>query len=215
MAQQCFRPGGLDFTKRLISMAKLPKGVPILDAGCGSGGTVCFLEENGYDCWGIDRNPVEGLEKVICGDLQQLPFADSAFSAIISECAVSVCGNPAKALLEGNRVLQAGGRLLLADVYFHGNVLPIFFDERPLTLLQWHRLLQQCGFSILAEEDASASWKPFLLEQLWAGKTMEDIWGGCCPAEEKTHASKAEKTYQVGYFLLCAEKQPSDSFILK
>ena len=60
----------------------------------------------------------------------------------------------------------------------------------------------QCGFEILMLKDVSEAWKPFVIEQLWAGRTLEDLWGGCM-AEGQTSSGE----YKPGYFLLRAQKK--------
>lgn len=198
----CLHPGGLDFTARLVKESELQPGATVLDAGCGSGSTVEWFRENGYDVCGIDRNPEKTSAWMQQGDLRQMPYAAECFHAVISECTAFICGGTRTMLLECNRVLKQDGWLLLADVYFtEEQPLPCFFDGRPVTMEQWQQVLQDCGFTIEKIEDVSAAWKPFVIEQLWAGRTLEDLWGGCF-ADGQTGPSR----YKPGYFLLWARK---------
>lgn len=50
----CLHPGGLALTEKLLQMAALPTGARILDLGCGKGTTVSYLQQAGYDAFGID-----------------------------------------------------------------------------------------------------------------------------------------------------------------
>ena len=202
--QACLHPGGTELTARLMAGASLPSGASVLDAGCGAGQTVDWLLENGFDAYGIDRNPMQTSPWVQQGDLQQLPYQPEHFDAVISECTAFICGDTQAMLQECCRVLKQDGWLMLSDVYFdETKPLPCFADGRPVTMGQWQHLLAQCGFQVQVVEDASAFWKPFVLEQLWAGRTLEELWGAVCP----DLGQNACGGYKPGYFLLWARKQ--------
>ena len=207
-AQSCLHPGGLDFTTRLLAETDLQPGAAILDAGCGDGITVDWLREHGYDAFGIDRKPGQVTSWIQQGALQHLPYGDNQFAAVISECTAFICGDTKAMLEETYRVLKADGWLLLADVYFKEDAkpLPQFADGRPVTLAQWQTLLEDCGFAIQHIEDVSAAWKPFVIEQLWAGRTLEDLWGGCL-ADGQTSPMQ----YKPGYLLLWAKKKGANA----
>ena len=202
--QACLHPGGTELTARLMAGASLPAGASVLDAGCGAGHTVTWLRENGFDAWGIDRNPMQTSPWVQQGDLQQLPYEGARFDAVISECTAFICGDTPKMLQECCRVLKQDGWLLLADAVFdQAGPLPRFADGRPVVPDDWQQLLAQCGFQVQAVEDASAFWKPFVMEQLWAGRTLEELWGAVCP----DLGQNACGGYKPGYFLLWARRQ--------
>ena len=142
--QTCLHPGSTELTARLMAGASLPSGASVLDAGCGAGQTVDWLLENGFDAYGIDRNPMQTSPWVQQGDLQQLPYQPERFDAVISECTAFICGDTKTMLQECCRVLKQDGWLLLADVYFdETKPLPQFPDGRPVTMAQWQQLLQQ------------------------------------------------------------------------
>ena len=202
--QACLHPGGTELTARLMAGASLSAGARVLDAGCGAGQTVDWLLENGFDAYGIDRNPMQTSPWVQQGDLQQLPYQPEHFDAVISECTAFICGDTQAMLQECCRVLKQDGWLMLSDVYFdETKPLLCFADGRPVTMGQWQHLLAQCGFQVQVVEDASAFWKPFVLEQLWAGRTLEELWGAICP----DLGQNACGGYKPGYFLLWARKQ--------
>lgn len=202
MTAVCLHPGGLDFTEQLVQFAAMPVGASVLDAGCGAGKTVDWLQQQGFVAYGIDKEPQQLTMQICQGDLRQLPYADEQFTAVISECTAFICGDTAAMLRESYRVLQQDGWLLLADVFFdEQRVLPQFSDGRPVTMAQWQQLLEQNQFTIEKIEDVSAAWKPFVIEQLWAGRTLEELWGGCL-ADGQTSAAQ----YKPGYFLLWARK---------
>lgn len=202
IADLCLHPGGLDFTAQLIQTVHLSFGANVLDAGCGAGLTVQWLTEQGFNAWGIDRNPLLKTAQIRQGMLQQLPYKNESFAAVVSECTAFICGNTRQMLEECQRILEPKGWLLLSDVFFaETGTLPSFSDGRPVTLLQWRQLLQQSGFIVRNVKDVSEAWKPFVLEQLWAGKTLDDLWGGCLETAQISAGS-----YRPQYFLLWAQK---------
>lgn len=98
----------------------LPKGEPILEAGCGLGAWVIFLGDLGYDIAGIDHDArVIGRLKewrpslnVSAGDIRELPFGTESIGAVISlgvmEHFEEGCD---EAMRETWRVLRPGGLL--------------------------------------------------------------------------------------------------------
>ena len=203
----CLHPGGLNFTEYLVKTAHLECGESVLDAGCGDGASVNWLRNQGYNACGIDRSPGVIEAWIQQGELQELPYDDSCFSAVLSECTAFICGDTDTALQQYYRVLKNSGWLLLADVFFKEDYpLPEFDDKRPVTEQQWRILLQKNGFEIYKMEDVSEAWKPFVIEQLWAGRTIEELWGGCL-AKGQIKSSQ----YRPGYFLIWARKKGAGS----
>lgn len=95
----------------------------ILDAGCGTGGTLNALRSAGYSrLEGFDLNPIalefcrkRGLDHVRLGSITEIPYPDTTFDIVISCDVVTDAGtdNEATALRELYRVLRPGGRLFL------------------------------------------------------------------------------------------------------
>lgn len=103
-------------------LKNLPKGEPILEAGCGLGAWVVFLSEKGYDISGIDHDEkvIERLKgwkpslKVSSGDISRLPYGDNFFGAYISLGVVEHFEEGCEeALKEAYRVLKPGGLIFL------------------------------------------------------------------------------------------------------
>jgi SAM-dependent methyltransferase len=97
------------------------RGLRILDAGCGTGGTTVQLRRFG-EVVGVDLawealEPARGrgLNRLARGSVEQLPFRDGAFDAATSFEVVYHLGvaNDALALKEIRRVLKPGGLFLL------------------------------------------------------------------------------------------------------
>ena len=93
----------------------LSKNSFILDAGCGTGGTMKFLKERGYkNLCGIDKSEIairycmkRGLKGIKRGTIQKLPYKDNIFDAIVCMDVLYHKGVERKrALKEFNRVLK-------------------------------------------------------------------------------------------------------------
>jgi len=108
-------------------------GMKILDIGSGNGDTVLAIAEhvkpNGKAV-GIDFSPkgialakkkakdgnLENVTEFHLANAVKLPFPDSMFDAVISECVVCLTPDKQIALDEKVRVLKPGGRVLMHDV---------------------------------------------------------------------------------------------------
>jgi len=97
------------------------RGLRILDAGCGTGGTTLALARFGR-VFGVDLawealEPARqrGLAGLLLGSIERLPFGDAAFDAVTSFEVVYHLGvgSDSRALEEIRRVLKPGGVLLL------------------------------------------------------------------------------------------------------
>lgn len=90
----------------------------VLDVGCGNG--VLFDSIGQHRVFGVDANldgllssRLGGSSRVVCADGLALPFADSAFDAIVTQHVIEHIDDQASALREWRRVLSKRGRLLL------------------------------------------------------------------------------------------------------
>lgn len=113
---------GVMFT--LLGLRGRGKHAPsILDAGCGTGGTLHALQVAGFtNLQGFDINPPalhfcleRGLRNVKLGSIMDIPFGSDTFDIVISNDVLNDAGtsNEAAALSELYRVLKPGGRAFL------------------------------------------------------------------------------------------------------
>lgn len=96
----------------------LDKGKKYLDAGCGIGGWIIFLKEQGYDVEGIDiaARTVRALTeydpdlKVKVASITHIPYADGSLDGLLAIGTLEYVANKVpQALTEINRVLKPGG----------------------------------------------------------------------------------------------------------
>lgn len=172
-------PGGLQMTRRLIELANI-NPCRILDMGAGTGSTVKFLKELGFDACGIDLEPGEGVEK---GDMLNTGFPAGSFDAIISECVFFISGSAVGAISEARRLLEIGGKLLLSDI--------LYGDEETL-----REFLRTEGFRLLNCIDITDEWKRYYIERIWDG-TADKF----CKIDHEYYCAK-----KFRYFLSISER---------
>lgn len=103
---------------------QFPRG-RVLDAASGTGRHARYLHSRGYKVVAMDTTP-EMLDKlraqvpgVECreGDLENLPFPDQSFDAVVCALALTHLERIDRAMAEITRVVQPGGFVILSD--FH------------------------------------------------------------------------------------------------
>ncbi len=106
--------------KAMLEAARVVDGGHILDAGCGGGAASVMAAELGAQVSGIDaaeglinhaRKRVPGGDFRV-GDIEELPFDDDAFSAVIAPNSVQYSGDRLATLRGFARVCQEGGHIV-------------------------------------------------------------------------------------------------------
>lgn len=159
-------PGGFEATLRLFRNEPIAPNSRILEVGCGTGRTACYLAEKGFNVTAIDlhenmlkkahvRAEAMGLDiNFLKADVCALPFEDEQFDLVIAE-SVTVFTNASESLSEYCRVLAKGGTLydreLLLDKPMPSDrkkELEDFFGiPRLMDREEWHTRLLESGFS--------------------------------------------------------------------
>jgi SAM-dependent methyltransferase len=156
----------------LAALAERPgvAGLPILDAGCGTGGFLHHLAGLERPAVGVEYNPraaaratVKSGLPVAGGDINALPLPEGSFGAAVSVDVLSHAGvQEARALAELRRVLAPGGTLVLnlpAYAWMHSAHDVRVHNARRYTARGAAALVEGAGF-----RDVSARyWNSFLL----------------------------------------------------
>jgi len=98
----------------------------VLDVGCGTGALLAYLttffptaQLSGIDLvpemLAIARHKLPSAIELHEGSVEQLPFQDGLFDAVVSSNMFHFIRRPGVALREMQRVLQPGGRLVITD----------------------------------------------------------------------------------------------------
>lgn len=98
---------------------RIRKGMRILDAGCGGGRNLVYLRREGFDVWGVDRDPeaIASLgedKRFRVADIETMPFVNASFGVVLCSAVLHFARDRAHfdALFrELNRVLAPGGML--------------------------------------------------------------------------------------------------------
>lgn len=162
--------GGVAATEALAQLCHVGRGQTVLDVGCGVGVTACFLAKR-YGCRvvGVDisvrmverareraaREKVADRVEFRVADAQDLPFAEAAFDAVITESVTAFPADKQRAVDEYARVTRPGGHVGLNESTWlkvppPPEVLTWVEQEvgatvRPLEADEWTALLQKAG----------------------------------------------------------------------
>lgn len=105
-----------------LDLARVTRGTRVLDVGCGSGETLALARFRGAEVVGID--PADELLRIAQdrlpdadfhrGDMEDLPFADDSFDAVVHVNSLMFGDDRVRAVHEAGRVLAPDGRLVVA-----------------------------------------------------------------------------------------------------
>ncbi|WP_340003902.1 class I SAM-dependent methyltransferase [Paenibacillus sp. FSL K6-0276] len=158
-------PGGFTATLKQFEQYPLPIASRILEVGCGTGRTSCYLAAQGHDVIGIDIHP-DMISKAkmraekenasiqfLVGDASSLPFPNESFDVILVE-SVSIFTDTDKAFSEYYRVLRTGGKLFDREMIQYKpmsteiiqEITTFYHVEKLWDLSDWSALVNTIGF---------------------------------------------------------------------
>ncbi len=162
--------GNMDlFLMDQLLKGRIKKKFKILDAGCGEGRNLVYFISNGYDVYGIDRDPgaIQMLrfaaktfnkdfdtERFEVGDLQHLPYENDFFDFIFSISVLHFSDNREqyfRMMDEMIRVVKKGGLLFLRmdavigldEPYQNADGGKCILPDGSLRFLAGHELLKE------------------------------------------------------------------------
>jgi SAM-dependent methyltransferase len=148
----------------------------ILDAGCGTGGTLDALRRSGHlHAQGFDFNEPaiyfcrqRGLHNVRQGSITDIPFPDCEFDLVISNDVLCDAGtsNEGQALHELYRVLKPGGRLFVnlpAYPYLRSEHDQATDVDRRYTMRSLRQKIEAAGFEVVRLSHWNATLFPVVL----------------------------------------------------
>lgn len=202
-----FSLGGLNLANEIIEMYKMDENAKVLDVGCGSGYSVNYLSEKGFDATGIDSSEeIINLGKerykdinIKVMDANNLDFPNNYFDLILFECSLSVMKNPEEILRNCRKLLKKNGIMLLSDFFFKQTGI---YDDT-YTLNYWNKLFADLNFQVINFQDKSKEWKNYLGMILWEYGELSGLLRGNQNNKINNDIFKKE----TGYFLVILKKR--------
>lgn len=235
-----FRLGGLSLTARLAELAGLNSDSFILDIACGKGTTPCFLSQK-YDCRVVGMDLSKKLVSIaqkksendallshvdlLVGDGEKLPFNDSTFDVVMSECSISLLPDKRAAAKEIERVMKPKGKLVISDVILRSKISSRLNNQIAFascvsgaeSLNGYIKLFENVGFGDTFVEDHSEEMKRMAYQILvrfgsfetFSRRLAEDsglFETSCCEARHGSLCLELFKEGKPGYALLSFTK---------
>jgi ubiquinone/menaquinone biosynthesis C-methylase UbiE len=168
--------GSLVATQALADLCKIDRNSYVLDVGSGVGFTPCYLARH-YGCRvvGIDlyesmvkrateRARREGLADLVefrTADMQDLPFEDALFDAVVAESVIAFAPDKPRTLEECVRVLKPGGYVGFTEATWVKDPTPDLLEQparvfgtnfETFTVDGWRRLVEGAGLEDVVAE---------------------------------------------------------------
>lgn len=133
LGKNVINPGGLLGRDRLLAELDIKPGSRVLEIGCGSGHTACYIAQR-FHCqvtavdlsedmiraarWRVQEARLQSQVRCEIADICWLPFSEASFDYVIIQ-AVLMFVDKTRALSEIRRVLKPGGRLGAIEFSWH------------------------------------------------------------------------------------------------
>ncbi|WMT40447.1 class I SAM-dependent methyltransferase [Paenibacillus sp. D2_2] len=158
-------PGGVKATKKWVESLGISLGAKILEVGCGTGESACYLATKGYSVSALDNSSRmlqiaerKAQEKGVTvdwvsGSAESIPFPSNFFDIVFGE-SVTIFTDAPKTLHEYFRVLKPNGMLIdnemtaTNDLSFEeaGKITDFMNLDRLYKVNDFSILLQKAGF---------------------------------------------------------------------
>ncbi|WP_373230494.1 class I SAM-dependent methyltransferase [Cohnella sp.] len=177
-------PGGFKASMKLIKQINQPGDLRILEVGCGTGKSSCYLAKKGLRVTALDQQPImldkarkraekEGIVGIewVHGDVNSLPFKDESFDVVFAE-SVTIFTDIPTSLKEYHRVLKPKGRLLDREMVLFAEMPESIYKEitryfkvdKILSMDEWLTILRETGFQC----------GPPVLDEFWSHEHSTD-----------------------------------------
>jgi SAM-dependent methyltransferase len=175
--RRIFPPGGADLFRQIALLTEMSEEDEVLGVACGKGVALgYFADEYEVTASGVDNDPrmVEFAEQWAreagiterlqfqTGRSDALPYRDEIFDIAIGEIGLANHCEPADAVRELVRVTKPGGFVVLVQLVWKApvdevrqRVLSEHLGARPMMVVEWKRLLRECGVDEVHTEDWS------------------------------------------------------------
>lgn len=241
------RQAQIALIEELLLWAKVEGAKNILDVGCGIGGSTLYLAQKYQaSATGITLSPVQAKRaeerskeshldetvKFLVADAMEMPFEDNSFDLVWSLESGEHMPNKEKFLQECYRVLQPGGRFILAtwchrattsslageltqDEKRHlEEIYRVYCLPYVISLPEYHAIAHSIGFSSLRTDDWSIAVAPFwdiVIESALEPKALLGLFrSGWKTLEAALSLSLMSNGYERGlvrFGLLCGTKK--------
>jgi len=217
------RPGGLDLTRKAVAASQLPAGSTVLDAACGTGATLDFLERQmGMRAIGVDlsrsmlaRSSQQHQKTSVQASCLHLPLPAACLDAVLMECALSLSGDLSRALREFRRALLPGGSLIVTDLYIRegfditnaSGSLPAsscLAGARSEAFIR--QQVEKAGFQITTWQDETSSFKEWLARMVFKLGSLHAVYRRLvsCDEDARHLTQTLGSGLKLGYYRLTA-----------
>ena len=176
LGKRVLRPGGLEMTRKILSVAKPSQKDRIVEFGPGVGKTAeMLLATHPVSYVGIDRNPDTDpiLAKImasypqarnVVADAAHTGLEDGSVDLVVGEAMLTMqsAANKKAIMAEAARILAPGGRYAIHEIGLHpedmsdediakvqkGLSMAVKVGARPLTTGEWCALLEEAGLTV-------------------------------------------------------------------
>ncbi len=219
------RPGRLELTRKAVAASQLPAGSTVLDAACGTGATLDFLERQmGLRAVGVDlsrsmltKSIQQHLKTGVQASCLHLPLPAAYLDAVLMECALSLSGDLATSLHEFRRVLRPGGSLIVTDLYIREGFdttsascsLPAsscLAGARSEAYIR--QQVEKAGFQITTWQDETFAFKEWLARMVFKLGSLQEVYRRMvsCDEDAECLAKTLGSNLKLGYYRLTAQK---------